>query len=103
MVIVGARVRCGHGHTCLLACLLACLLLPRFGLDLVLLHSVQHNVVLGSGWVVLRGASAPVVRRGVRQDRPVPVETARWDGLGARLHRLEPLLRVLVPKVVPTR
>ena len=61
---------------------------------------MEHDVVLALCWVVVRAPPAPVVRHGVGQDGPVPVEAAARDGLGRRLHRLEPLLGVLVPKVV---
>ena len=64
------------------------------------LRGVHQNVVLGGGGVVVLRALAPVVTRGVRKDGAVVVEGAARDGLAGPRHRLEPLLAVLVPKIV---
>ena len=63
---------------------------------------MQHDVVSRIVRVVFGAAPAPVVRDSVRQDRAVAIEGAARDGLRASLHRLEPLLGVLVPEVVRT-
>lgn len=57
-------------------------------------------MVLCGGGIVVLHPFAPVIAGGVREDRPVVVEGAAWDGLIGPAHRLEPLLAVLVPEVV---
>ena len=59
---------------------------------------MQQDVVLGGRGVVLRVAPAPVVADGVCEDGAVVVVRGRRDGLAALLHRLQPLLRVLVQR-----
>ena len=57
---------------------------------------MQQDVVLRGRRIVLRVAPAPVVADGVGKNGAVVVVRRRRDGLAALLHRLQPLLRVLV-------
>ena len=73
------------------------LLLVRARLDLGVGDGVEEEVV--GARVVVLGALRPVVRDGVREDVALAVEGADGDRRARLVELLEPLARLLVPKV----